>query len=184
MPPDANEKTPKQPPQLLFRVSEQALSELDAAAKRNGRSRNAEAAARIERSLSGESTQPADRALATLVSELTTRVAGQGLLGLLDPEYRGDELATLKGALIALLDELGATSDPKAMELGANVGKRFVLDARLAIGKEPSRRSPAEETLAEAATAWGLKFQKVLASFTHYEVPAPRASKPNGKKDA
>lgn len=143
--------------EIKIRLSEQLLSRLDAAAERNGRSRNAEATARFERNLMDESVQPADRALAAFASELTARVAGQGLLGVLDPEYRGDELATLKGALCALLDELGATDDPKAMELGANVGKRFVLDARLAMAKEPSRRSAMDETLAEAAKAWGLK---------------------------
>ena len=158
------EKVNERTPPIQIRVSEKALSELDAAAERNGRSRNAEAAARIERSLGGESPYPADRALVTFVSELTAGIGG--LVGVLGPDARGNELAMLKGALCALLDELGADSDAKVMALGESAGKRFVLDARLALGKEPSRRTPVEETLADAATAWGLEFHKVLANVT------------------
>jgi hypothetical protein len=144
-------------PQIRIRVSEQALSVLDAAAEHNGRSRNAEATARLEQSLTAESLSPVDRALVTFVSELTTRVLGQGLLGLVGPEGSEDEIQMLKGALCALLDDLGAKSgDPKAMELGASMGKRLLADARSAMAKEPAKRNPAEETLAEAAKAWGI----------------------------
>jgi TraY domain-containing protein len=141
--------------EIKIRLSEQLLSRLDAAAERNGRSRNAEATARFERNLTDESPYPADRALVTFVSELTAGIGG--LVGVLGPDARGSELAMLKGALCALLDELGADSDAKVMALGESAGRRFALDARAAMAKEPSRRNATDETLAEAAKAWGLK---------------------------
>lgn len=146
---------PIQTPPIQIRVSKQALSELDAAAKRNGRSRNAEAAARIERGLGGESSYPEERALLDFVS-IVTAGAG-GLIGVCGPSGRAINLALVKGALIDLLDALGAEDDEKAVAMGRGYGKQTIERAKRAAGKEPSRRSPAEETLAEAAAAWGLQ---------------------------
>jgi hypothetical protein len=127
---------------------------LDAAAERNGRSRNAEAVARLERSLLAESPYPEGRALVTFVSELTMRAGG--IVDLLDPEFRGGELAMLKGAFCGFLNGLGANSDANVMALGETVGRRLISDALLAMAKAPAQRSAAEETLAEAALAWRL----------------------------
>lgn len=146
------EKVNERTPPIQIRVSEKALSELDAAAARNGRSRNAEAAARIERSLVTEGPYPEQAALLDLIAAVAGRAGA--LIDVLGVEGRASNLALVKGALVDLLDELGAESDERSVAGGRGYGKLVIEDARRAAAKSPSRRTAIEETLAHALMTW------------------------------
>ena len=77
-----------------------------------------------------------------------------GLVGVVGPQFRGSNSAMLRGALDALLDELGAETDPSAAALGVSVGKRVYAEALRAKAKLPNERSGEEEILGGAMRAW------------------------------
>ncbi len=138
-----------QTPQLRIRISRNALKELDEAAQRSGRSRNAEATSRIEGTLvSGGSSLP-DKAIETLVAVTVAKVSvlREGL-GLTE---RGQSLAMLRGALDGVLDALGAENNDTVLMLGSGAGRRVLDEARHAMTKQPKERSAEEEALARAA---------------------------------
>jgi uncharacterized membrane protein len=156
MSPETHENVPPgkddRPGTFRVRLSEQALSELDGAAERNGRSRSAEVAARIERSLASESGYPEQAALLDLIATVTAQASA--LIDIMGLEGRASNLALVKAALVDLLDELGAVDDPTAIAMGKGYGKLIIEEARRAAAKSPSRRTPREETLAQALMAW------------------------------
>jgi len=147
----------KQLPPIQIRLSEQAHTKLTEAAARKGTSRNSEATGRLEASLFEESPYAPERGLVGLVAALTAQAAAAGLMDMLDPDHRGADLARVKGAVVALLDGLGAADDPGALKMGQGLGRRFLEDARRTMALPNKFRTPATDRIAEAAREWGLE---------------------------
>ena len=165
----------RQPP-LNLRVTPFAQVFIDGDAKRNGRSRNAEATEWLEAramQLASQKARPKNTALQILVRE-----AIQGLgqwIDRMEESQIPSALTTIKGEVTALLDELGAgpvrnTAMTDIFDRSYAMNAQVRIAAARALLADPGAAiTPADKELLKAAELWGLK-------------PAAKKENDDGKK--